>query len=54
MYVVVVSFSQRSYEVLENNGSVMMMISLSKMSLVQFEVEISALSKTATGNVVIL
>ena len=48
--VVVVKFNQSSYEVMEDDGSVTIMILLSQVSLVQFEVVINPMDLTATGN----
>ena len=48
--VVVVNFNQSSYEVMEDDGSVTIMILLSQVSLVQFEVGINPMDLTATGN----
>ena len=39
-----------SYEVMESDGSVTIMIILSQASLVQFDVEVSTMDVTATGN----
>ena len=49
MYIVVVNFNQSSYGVMENDGSVTVMILLSQASLVQFEVGINSMDLTATG-----
>ena len=43
------SFSQSSYGVMEDNGSVTIIILLSQPSSVQFEVEISTVEFTAAG-----
>ena len=39
-----------SYEVMESNRLVTIMILLSQVSLVQFDVEVSTTAVTATGN----
>ena len=48
--IVAVSFSQSSYGVLEDDGSVTIVIMLSEASLVQFQVEINTRNVTAIGN----
>ena len=47
--LVELSFSQLSYEVIENEASVTFMILLSQVSSNQFEVEVSTMDVTATG-----
>ena len=44
------SFSQSSYGVTEDNGSVTIMISLSQKSSLPFTVNISTIDLTATGS----
>ena len=46
---VVVSFSQSSYEVMEDNGTVSLVITLSQPSSVPFEVSIGTINVTAIG-----
>ena len=48
--VVVLSFSQSSYGIMEDDGSVTLVILLSEASLVQFEVEVNTKNVTAIGN----
>ena len=45
-----VSFSQSSYGVMEDDGSVTMVILLNQASLVEFEVEVTANDVTTTSN----
>ena len=46
---VVVSFNQSSYEVMEDNGTVSLVIALSQPSSVPFEVSIGTMNVTAVG-----
>ena len=46
---VVVSFNQSSYEVLEDNGTVSLLIALSQPSSVSFEVSVDTMNVTAVG-----
>ena len=45
-----VNFGQSSYGVMEDDGSVTIVILLSQASLVQFEVQIDTINVTATGS----
>ena len=44
------SFSEPSYGVMENGRSVTIVIFLSQISLVPFEVEVTTMNMTATGS----
>ena len=46
---VAVSFSRSSYEVMEDNGTVSLVIALSQPSSVPFEVSIGTMNVTAVG-----
>ena len=46
---VAVSFNQSSYEVMEDNGTVSLVIALSQPSSVPFEVSIGTMNVTAVG-----
>ena len=43
------SFSKSSYGAMEDGGSVTMVILLSQISLIPFEVEVTTMNMTATG-----
>ena len=47
--IVVVSFNQSSYEVMEDNGTVSLVIALSQPSSMPFEVTINVVDVTAVG-----
>ena len=49
-YAVVVNFGHSSYEVMESNKTVNVMLLLSEVSLTQFEVDIGTMDLTATGS----
>ena len=48
-YVVEVSFSQSSYGVMEDDGRVTLMIRLSQLSPVPFQVTVDTMNVTAVG-----
>ena len=48
-----VGFSQSSYEVMEDNGTVSLVIALSQPSSVPFQVSIGTMNVTAVGKFII-
>ena len=48
--IVALSFSQSSYGAMEDDGSVTIVIMLSEVTLVQFQVEVNTRNVTAIGN----